>query len=61
MTNGFLLELEAVRGEAATWIPTPLPIPSMVQVPMYRARSQQEIVQQLFPQLMRQFRACSRS
>ncbi len=34
-----------------TWIKQPLPFLPMIQIPVYRARSQQEIVQQLFPQL----------
>ena len=53
VTNGFLfLSLKPLAERPKQWIPTPLPIFSWVQVPMYRARSQQEIVQQLFPRLL---------
>ena len=53
VTNGFLfLGLKSRDQRPKAWIPTPLPALSMVKVPMYRAKSQQEIVQQLFPQLI---------
>ncbi len=53
VTNGFLfLRLKRIDERPKSWIKTPLPILPMVQIPLYRARSQQEIVQQLFPQLI---------
>jgi multidrug efflux pump len=53
VTNGILfLNLKSKHDRPKAWIPTPLPMLPMVQIPMYRERSAQEIVQQLFPQLM---------
>jgi len=54
VTNGFLfLGLKAPGERPKQWIPTPIsPYLPMVRIPMYRVRSQQEIVQQLFPQLI---------
>jgi multidrug efflux pump len=53
VTNGFLfLRLKRIDERPKSWIKTPLPMLPMVQIPLYRARSQQEIVQQLFPQLI---------
>jgi multidrug efflux pump len=53
VTNGFLfLGLKPRAERPKSWIPTPLPVLSMVKIPMYRALSQQEIVQSLFPRLI---------
>ena len=53
VTNGFLfLGLKSPGERPKSWVKTPLPVFPMIQVPVYRARSQQEIVQQLFPQLI---------
>ncbi len=53
VTNGFLfLNLAPLEERPKSWIKTPLPILPMIQVPMYRARSAQEIVQQAFPRLL---------
>jgi multidrug efflux pump len=53
VTNGFLFfRLKRLDERPKAWIKTPLPMLPMVQIPMYRARSAQEVVQQLFPQLI---------
>ncbi|HEV8129479.1 MAG TPA: efflux RND transporter permease subunit, partial [Candidatus Eisenbacteria bacterium] len=53
VTNGFLfLGLKSRAERPKSWIPTPLPILSMIKIPVYRALSQQEIVQSLFPRLI---------
>ncbi|HEX5031492.1 MAG TPA: efflux RND transporter permease subunit [Candidatus Eisenbacteria bacterium] len=53
VTNGFLFfRLKRLDERPKAWIPTPLPMLPMVHVPIYRARSAQEVVQQLFPQLI---------
>jgi len=53
VTNGFLFfRLKRLDERPKSWIKTPLPMLPMVQIPMYRAKSAQEVVQQLFPQLI---------
>ncbi|HEU5311556.1 MAG TPA: efflux RND transporter permease subunit, partial [Candidatus Eisenbacteria bacterium] len=53
VTNGFLfLNIKPKHERPKAWRPTPLPVLPMIQVPIYRERSQQEIVQELFPQLL---------
>jgi multidrug efflux pump len=53
VTNGFLFfRLKRLDERPKAWIKTPLPMLPMVQIPMYRAKSAQEVVQQLFPQLI---------
>ena len=53
VTNGILfLSLKPKHDRPKAWRPTPLPVLPMIQVPIYRERSQQEIVQELFPQLL---------
>ncbi|HET9253480.1 MAG TPA: efflux RND transporter permease subunit [Candidatus Eisenbacteria bacterium] len=53
VTNGFLfLNIKPKHDRPKAWRKTPLPVLPMIQVPIYRERSQQEIVQELFPQLM---------
>jgi len=52
VTNGFIFVNLKPKGERPkSWTKMPLPLLPMIQIPVYRARSQQEIVQQLFPQL----------
>src|SRR5262245_49050915 len=54
VTNGFLfLKLKPKGDRPKSWIKTSVfPLLPMIQVPIYRERTQQEIVQQLFPTLM---------
>ena len=53
VTNGILfLNLKPKHDRPKAWRPTPLPVLPMIQVPIYRERSQQEIVGELFPQLL---------
>ena len=53
VTNGFIFVNLKPKGERpASWTKQPLlPTLPWLQIPVYRPRSQQEIVQQLFPQL----------
>jgi multidrug efflux pump len=52
VTNGFIFVNLKPKGERPkSWTKQPLPLLPMIQIPVYRERSQQEIVQQLFPQL----------
>src|SRR5256712_391285 len=52
VTNGFIFVNLKPKGERPkSWTKMPLPLLPMIRIPVYRARSQQEIVQQLFPQL----------
>jgi len=52
VTNGFIFVNLKPKGERPkSWTKEPLPFLPMIQIPVYRARTQQEIVQQLFPQL----------
>ena len=52
VTNGFVfVNLKPKGDRPKSWTKMPLPLFPMIQIPVYRARSQQEIVQQLFPQL----------
>jgi hypothetical protein len=52
VTNGFLFFRLKPLNERPSLDQTPLPMLPMVQIPTYRAKSAQEIVQQLFPQLI---------
>ncbi len=53
VTNGFLfLGFKPVSQRPKAWVKTPLPLLPMIQVPIYRARSAQEIVQAAFPRLL---------
>lgn len=53
VTNGFLfLNLKPQEARPKSWVQTPLPFLPFLRVPVYRARSAQEIVQQTFPRLL---------
>ncbi len=53
VTNGFMfLGLKPRAERPKSWTRTPLPFLPMVQIPIYRSKSQQEIVQELFPRLL---------
>src|SRR6185503_19372181 len=52
VTNGFIfVNLKPKDERPKAWTKQPLPLLPMIQIPVYRARSQQEFVQALFPQL----------